>query len=73
METALIEETVLTVREVADLTRISKSSVLREIAAGEFDAMRLGPGRNSIRVKKASVDRYLARRAIRPATGVHTA
>jgi excisionase family DNA binding protein len=55
----------LTVTQVCALVGLSKTSVLREIEAGEFEAYRVGPKGVSIRVKKASVDAYLARRAIK--------
>lgn len=66
METAEMPE-LLTVAEVCAMTRLSKSSVHREIDAGEFGALRVGPKGGSIRVTRASVDAYLARRAITPA------
>ena len=53
--------------EVAKLVGLSKASVLREIEAGEFEAYRVGPSQLHIRVTRASVDAYLARRTIAPA------
>lgn len=66
METADMPE-LLTVAEVCAMTRQSKTSIHREIDAGEFEVLRLGPKAGSIRVTRASVDAYLARRTITPA------
>jgi excisionase family DNA binding protein len=65
METTPTAE-LLTVAEVCALTRLSKSSVLREIDAGEFEASRLGPRGGAIRVTRESVIDYKARRVIKP-------
>lgn len=65
METADMPE-LLTVAEVCAMTRQSKTSVHREIEAGEFEVKRLGPKGGSIRVTRASVDAYLVRRTIAP-------
>lgn len=64
METASTDK--LTVAEVADMTGLSRASVLREIGNGEFTAFRVGPAQKHIRVTRASVDAYLARRTIAP-------
>lgn len=63
METAEMPE-LLTVAEVCAMTRQSKTSVHRELEAGEFEVKRLGPKGGSIRVTRASVEAYLARRTI---------
>ena len=63
METAEMPE-LLTVAEVCTMTRQSKSSVHREIDANEFEVKRVGPKGGSIRVTRASVEAYLARRTI---------
>ncbi len=54
----------LTVAEVCAMTRQSKSSVHREVEAGEFDVKRVGPKGGSIRITRTSVLAYLERRTI---------
>ncbi len=49
----------LTIAETARATHLSRSSVRRKIAAGELDAVRLGP--RSVRVWAESVTALLAR------------
>lgn len=68
METAEMPE-LLTVAEVCAMTRLSKSSVHREIDAEEFDTLRVGPKGGSIRVTRASVDAYLDRRRVTSTAG----
>lgn len=63
METAEMPE-LLTVAEVCAMTRQSKSSVHREINAGEFDVVRIGPKGGGIRVTRVSAEGYLARRTV---------
>lgn len=65
METAEMPK-LLTVAEVCTMTRQSKSSIHREIDAGEFEVMRLGPKGGSIRVTRASVEAYMTRRLTAP-------
>lgn len=67
METAEMPE-LLTVAEVCAMTRQSKTSIHREIDAGEFEVLRLGPKGGSIRVTRESVDAYKARRRVAPAS-----
>lgn len=54
----------LTPAQVASMVGVSKATILREIEAGEFEAFRVGPAQARIRVTRASVEAYLARRAI---------
>jgi excisionase family DNA binding protein len=48
----------LTVREVADVLRVSTMTVYRLIQAGELASTRVGKG---YRIGSADLDRYLAR------------
>lgn len=63
METAEMPE-LLTVAEVCAMTRQSKTTIHREIDAGEFEVLRLGPRGGSIRVTRRSVVAYMERRTI---------
>lgn len=54
----------LTVAEVCAMTRQSKTSVHREIDAGEFDVKRVGPKGGSIRITRVSALAYLERRTV---------
>lgn len=54
----------LTPAQVASIVGVSKATILREIEAGEFEAFRVGPTQTRIRVTRASVEAYLARRTI---------
>lgn len=63
METAEMPE-LLTVAEVCAMTRQSKSTIHREIDAGEFEVLRLGPKGGSIRVTRESVVAYMRRRRV---------
>lgn len=63
METAEMPE-LLTVAEVCAMTRQSKSTIHREIDAGEFEVLRLGPKGGSIRVTRESVVAYMRRRLV---------
>ena len=55
------DEAFLTVREVADLMRVSTMTVYRLIKAGELRAARVG---RSFRLRAGEVDAYLAREPI---------
>lgn len=63
MEAAEMPE-LLTVAEVCAMTRQSKSTIHREIDAGEFEVLRLGPKGGSIRVTRESVVAYMRRRLV---------
>lgn len=63
----------LTVAEVCAMTRQSKSSVHREIDAGEFDVRRVGPKGGAIRITRVSVKAYLDRRTVASTAGTLTA
>ncbi len=54
----------LTPAQVAGIVGVSKATILREIAAGEFEAFRVGPTKTRIRVTRSSVEAYMARNAI---------
>ena len=63
METAQAADK-LTVAEVCAMTGLGRATAIREIGNGEFEAFRVGPAKKHIRVTRASVEAYLARRAI---------
>lgn len=65
METTQMPE-LLTVAEVCAMTRQSKTTIHREIDAGEFEVLRLGPKGGSIRVTRQSVAAYMERRRTAP-------
>lgn len=52
----------LTVVEACLRLRMSKSSVYREIDAGELRAHRLGPGKGVVRISEEAIDEYLTAR-----------
>jgi excisionase family DNA binding protein len=52
------EQRLLTVREVADVMRVSNMTVYRLIKTGNLDATRVG---RSYRIWEQAVDAYLAR------------
>ena len=54
-----IEERLLTVREVAEVLRVSRMSIYRMIKQGEMPAFRVGRG---YRLRQEDVHRYLKER-----------
>jgi excisionase family DNA binding protein len=53
-------DTLLTVREVAALLRLSESCVYTMTAAGQLPHLRVGNGRGSIRFLREDIDRFLS-------------
>ena len=51
----------LLVEEVADLLRVSQSTVYRAIREGDLVAARVGRGSGAIRIPESAYDAYLAR------------
>lgn len=49
----------LSVKEVADLTGMSRRTVWRWLAAGELEAVQLG---RAVRIRKSALDAFLRRR-----------
>ncbi|MDE0591580.1 helix-turn-helix domain-containing protein [Halocynthiibacter sp. C4] len=47
-----------TVAEIAERDRCSQKTVRRAIAIGYLKAIRVGPGRRSIRITKSAHERY---------------
>jgi excisionase family DNA binding protein len=55
----------VTVAEAARRIRVSKRFLQDEIAAGQIEASKLGPHRNSpVRVSEAAIDAYMRRRLV---------
>lgn len=52
--------TLLTVREVAELDNCSEKTVRRAIAAGQLEALRVGPGGRLLRIDPAAHAAYRA-------------
>jgi excisionase family DNA binding protein len=52
-------EALLTVRDVAEILRLSESCVYTMIAAGQLPHLRVGNGRGSIRFRRDEIDRFL--------------
>jgi excisionase family DNA binding protein len=63
MTVAAPEVNLLTVREVAELLRVSPKTVRAMIAARELEAIRLRPPGGPVRVHAAAVERLVAPRA----------
>lgn len=59
----------VSVRTVADLLDVSRSTVNRLISAGELPANRVGKGRGVFRVPEAAVIAYLKRTTTSPDAG----
>ena len=57
-------ETLLTVRQVAELDGCSEKTVRRAIAAGLLDVVRIGPGGRSIRISPAAHREYRRRHRV---------
>jgi excisionase family DNA binding protein len=55
------DDVLWTIKEVAQLDQISERTVRRAIAAGQLEAMRLGPGGRSIRIARAAHAAYRRR------------
>jgi len=53
----------MTVREVAEMMRVSNMTVYRLIKAGDLNAVRIG---KNYRIRKNDVLNYLMRRSVRP-------
>lgn len=54
----------LTVAETSKRMRVSKSTVYREVDAGELRAHRIGPGKGVLRIPEDAVDEYLTARIV---------
>ena len=63
MDKSTAKPVLLTVVEACLRLRLSKSSVYREIDAGELRAHRLGPGKGAVRISEDAIDEYLTARA----------
>lgn len=50
---------VLTVREVADVLRVSLGTVYALVDAGKLDCLRIGTGRGTIRILEDDLRRYM--------------
>lgn len=54
------EETLLTVREVSRVLRVSINCVYNLVSQGKLPSYRIGAGRGAIRVKREDINAYLA-------------
>jgi len=54
----------LLVEEVADLLRVSPTTVYRAIREGDLGAVRVGRGSGAIRIPETAYDAYLTRCAL---------
>lgn len=54
----------LRVQDIATALRVDRATVYREIAAGRLSSYRVGSGRGTIRVSRATFTQYLADRGI---------
>ena len=59
----------LTVSEVADILRISKSLVYDHVESGRLSACRLGKGQGAIRVRAADVEAFVDENQIQKPSG----
>jgi excisionase family DNA binding protein len=59
MSTPVLERTLLTVDETADVLRVSAKTVRRRIAAGELPAVQLGPSGSPLRIPEDELLRWL--------------
>ena len=59
-EQIAVEPMLLTVREVADLLRVSANCVYDLVGKGKLACHRVGTGRGAIRVRRNDVEAYLA-------------
>jgi excisionase family DNA binding protein len=57
---------VYTVREVAELLRVHKCTIYRDVESGRIDAFRVGKGRGTIRISDAALSEYQRRAPTRP-------
>ncbi len=64
MTEATVKPGLLTVDEASERMRVSKSTVYREIDAGELRAYRLGPNKGAVRVPEDAIDEYMQARAV---------
>ncbi len=55
------DDVLMTIQEVALLDQISERTVRRAIAAGQLEAMRIGPNGRSIRISRAAHAAYRRR------------
>ena len=60
MTEATAKPGLLTVSEASRRMSVSKSTVYREIDAGELRAYRIGPGKGSVRIPEDAILEYLA-------------
>jgi excisionase family DNA binding protein len=60
-----VERILLTVAEVADRCRVHPKTVMRAIARGELEALRLGE-RGAYRIRPEDLDSWLDARVVRP-------
>jgi excisionase family DNA binding protein len=59
-------QAVYTVAEVAQLLRLHKSTVYRDVESGRIDAYRAGKGRGTIRIRGEAFLAYQERAVTRP-------
>jgi excisionase family DNA binding protein len=52
------DEALLTVKEVAALNQCSVKTVFRDIAAGQIEAIRIGPGGRLLRIHPRALEAY---------------
>ena len=58
MQTATSER-YLSVRETAEMLSVSPKTIRRRIDAGELDAVRVGSGKSSVRIRAGAVEQLL--------------
>lgn len=61
-----VPEAVYTVAEVAQLLRLHKSTVYRDVESGRIDAYRAGKGRGTIRIRGEAFLAYQKNAVTRP-------
>lgn len=54
----------LRVKDIASALQVDRATVYREIQSGRLPAYRVGTGRGTIRVSRATFEQYLAERGI---------
>lgn len=68
MSEATTKPGLLTVSEASERMRLSKSTLYREIDAGELRAYRLGRNKGAVRIPEDAIDEYLGARLIHATT-----
>lgn len=60
---------VLFVREVAEIMRMSRSTVYKAIHSGDLEAEQYGTGKNSMRVSREAFEEWREKHRVKPAGG----